>query len=531
MISPQICHENALTLPSLTKPDIVDKGGEQNIIDLVNGKRNKLTLGYWIVRNRGQYETDSTNSERTTKEHEFFQSPPWAVLDRNRVGVQSLKTRLQWLLAESIEREFPKIRNQIESRLEEAHNLLHELGSERKSSEQQRRFLDGIAIHFQAIRNDAMGKIYHRHEILMSGTDLRLPTVIAQACDQLADDFRARGTTVPFDGSGELHSEDEGSDPELTNPPGFTFEGFGEPPSQAIKTPTTPTIRSFSTKSVTATYPELANLSVYKDDDRSNDPPIANSARSWIESEYRAARGYEVEVMDASILPLLWRTQSQTWTGISRNFLRAVIAMVHRFILGLLKTVCPDARTRTSLTTFLLDEMIKRYNGAIDSVHHILAVERSGKLITKNHYFADMLSKNRSRRTDANLRKMARTVQSDASNPQKLQKMVDIADLTKPATYQSNLASAVDDLHAVLCVYHKVARKRTVDNIIQNVDYFLLSGEQSPLNILTTGFVSQMTKEQLERCAGEDEASRSKRVKLQESIKMLEEGKNVIRGS
>lgn len=66
--------------------------------------------------------------------------------------------------------------------------------------------------------------------------------------------------------------------------------------------------------------------------------------------------------------------------------------------------------------------------------------------------------------------------------------MVDIADLTKPTTYQSNLAQAVDQLHAVLFVYHKVAGKPVVDNVIQNVDYFLLSGEQSPLAILTLGF-------------------------------------------
>ena len=106
--------------------------------------------------------------------------------------------------------------------------------------------------------------------------------------------------------------------------------------------------------------------------------------------------------------------------------------------------------------------------------------------------------------------------------------MVDIADLTKPATYQSNLASAVDELHAVLCVYHKVARKRTVDNIIQNVDYFLLFGEQSPIEYTDDGLCE--SEEQLERCEGEHEASRCKRVKLEKMIGILEEGRNVIRG-
>ena len=65
IISSPTREENALTLPRLTKPDILDKGGEQNIIYLVNGKRNKLTLGYCIVRNRGQDELGSTTDERT----------------------------------------------------------------------------------------------------------------------------------------------------------------------------------------------------------------------------------------------------------------------------------------------------------------------------------------------------------------------------------------------------------------------------------------------------------------------------------
>ena len=150
------------------------------------------------------------------------------------------------------------------------------------------------------------------------------------------------------------------------------------------------------------------------------------------------------------------------------------------------------------------------------SVSHILAVERSGNLITRNHYFHDTLSKNRSRRMEADSKKMAKTVEPDTSNPKRHQETVEIA-------------GAVDELHTVLSVYHKIARKRVVDNVIQNVDYFLLSGEQSPLNILTTGFVSQMTKEQLERCAGEDEVSKRERAKFTELIETLQEGMNVLR--
>jgi len=60
----------------LTKPDLVDRGAEQDILDLVRGKRNKLNLGYCIVRNRGQQERAASSAERHKVETEFFKTQP-----------------------------------------------------------------------------------------------------------------------------------------------------------------------------------------------------------------------------------------------------------------------------------------------------------------------------------------------------------------------------------------------------------------------------------------------------------------------
>lgn len=73
-----------------------------------------------------------------------------------------------------------------------------------------------------------------------------------------------------------------------------------------------PTTWPSSIKTVTATYPELENLSVFKNNIHPNNTLFVTSTRSWIESEYRAARSYEGVVINLSILPLLWRTKSQT---------------------------------------------------------------------------------------------------------------------------------------------------------------------------------------------------------------------------
>ena len=64
------------TLGILTKPDLVDKGAEQDIIDLVRGRKKKLKLGYCVVRNRGKQERNLTSAERNRLESGFFQADP-----------------------------------------------------------------------------------------------------------------------------------------------------------------------------------------------------------------------------------------------------------------------------------------------------------------------------------------------------------------------------------------------------------------------------------------------------------------------
>jgi Dynamin family len=47
----------------LTKPDLVDKGAETSMIELIEGRRHQLTLGWHIVKNLGQSESPSSAKE------------------------------------------------------------------------------------------------------------------------------------------------------------------------------------------------------------------------------------------------------------------------------------------------------------------------------------------------------------------------------------------------------------------------------------------------------------------------------------
>ena len=104
------------TLGVLTKPDLMDKGSEKNVIDLIEGRKHQLKLGWHVLRNASQGELDKRVADRDATEKNFFtEQSPWSSLDKERVGIVSFRDRLQEILADHIRREFPKVRTSIDS--------------------------------------------------------------------------------------------------------------------------------------------------------------------------------------------------------------------------------------------------------------------------------------------------------------------------------------------------------------------------------------------------------------------------------
>lgn len=67
------------TIGILTKPDLVDKGTERVIVNVVQNLTYHLKKGYMIVKCRGQQEVTNKLSlaEATSKEMTFFQTHPY----------------------------------------------------------------------------------------------------------------------------------------------------------------------------------------------------------------------------------------------------------------------------------------------------------------------------------------------------------------------------------------------------------------------------------------------------------------------
>ncbi|KAK6296036.1 hypothetical protein J4Q44_G00337490, partial [Coregonus suidteri] len=106
----------------LTKPDLVDKGAEPDILKIVNGQVVHLNKGYIIVKCRGQSDINQKISlaDATRLEMEFFKNHHYfsPLLEQNKVTTQCLATKLTQDLVDHIKTSLPYLTDQIREHLE-----------------------------------------------------------------------------------------------------------------------------------------------------------------------------------------------------------------------------------------------------------------------------------------------------------------------------------------------------------------------------------------------------------------------------
>lgn len=99
----------ARTLRILTKPDLVDKGAENKIIDLIEEGNASGELGWVLVRNLGQQQLDEGGVDRDQEEELFHQTAPWNRVSKENYGIKKLKARLKEILTSNVRLAFPEV--------------------------------------------------------------------------------------------------------------------------------------------------------------------------------------------------------------------------------------------------------------------------------------------------------------------------------------------------------------------------------------------------------------------------------------
>lgn len=94
-------------------------------------------------------ELDSLLKSRDEAERIYFATTPWKEVGKDRAGITSLKTRLRDLRKDITRREFPKIKAEIKKQLTAAENSLDGIWKDRETPDEQKKFLEDIAMKFQ----------------------------------------------------------------------------------------------------------------------------------------------------------------------------------------------------------------------------------------------------------------------------------------------------------------------------------------------------------------------------------------------
>lgn len=224
------------------------------------------------------------------------------------------------------------------------------------------------------------------------------------------------------------------------------------------------------------------------------------------------------------MIPTTFREQAKKWSDLTLAHVSNAILVVHHFIRETVRVACPEEQVRVELWSFLLEELTECYRRAMDHARFLLHVELDGRAVTCNPQFEMALSQAQTERTANKIKALGVRRENNRDDSEGLWL------LSHQAAAIIETATEVA-IHDVMKSYYEVTCSRFVDNVCtQVVDHFLMSGEKSPLRVLSSARVNKMTPRELEIVAGEEAVSRSMRDRLKREIATLEEGQNILRG-
>ncbi|KAJ5533419.1 dynamin GTPase [Penicillium frequentans] len=422
------------TVGIITKPDLINAGTEQRVARLAkNMDRTKLNLGFFLLKNPAPAELQEGLSPAARKraEEAFFSSEPWCDLglDASRVGIENLRTFLQELLDSHIERELPKVRQELRELLERNRQSLAALGMERTSASQVRIYLTQISADFQSLVRAGVDGDYGGRDVRffnVQGKDFanRLRAVVHLENEKFASYMREHGQTRKI-----IHREDDKSSDE------------------------TDTLSCNNEGQILVSKEELV---------------------AWIKQVYHRTRGKELPGnYNHALLAELFHSQSTRWAKIAREHVDAIAKLVSNFLQAALKFVVKDNKVRQNVHRCVEKSVQENNKRALDELN-VLLEDEARQPITYNHYYTDNIQKARNDQSKHRIQEsMHNAIENDwngkfhvnnsADNIEKLvtslQRQV-VVDMTEQAC-----SEAQNDLAA----YYKVATKTFVDNVCRQV--------------------------------------------------------------
>lgn len=500
------------TLGVLTKPDLVlEPSAQAAVRNLVLGRKRPLSLGYFLVRNRG---ADGGFEDLPELDREF-QKQQWVDLPKDRVGIAALKDQLKLLLVDITQREFPRLIKDINEQSKECKRQLDSLGPPRQHEREQRVFLSRIAGNFQKLVREALDAHYNADSVFKQD-EFRLITHVVNITDVFGADFRETAHSRHFEDLSNM------TDQEMDGRP----QDYICKETSAGLMITHLRVLLDEAKVDDISLGEYAELSDIIMPLKETSKPRGNFT-TWMNDVYLESRGLDLGTFNPHLLSMAFTEQSRKWGDMTKTYMRRIIIVLHRFIAAALRSVCLEDQALNYLWSAILEALVERYKVAMDQASLLIEVEQRKKPYTLNPQFNQAWSKAIGHRITELLRP---TAKKEHKKFGEVQDLVNLDDIAKAAEGKRNVEKLQEDIHDILQAYYSLAAERFIDNVFHlAVDHCLLHGPDSPLQVFNQDWVISLEPEQLERIVGETKSAKGRRSALMKKLNELSNALKILK--
>ncbi|KAI0889375.1 P-loop containing nucleoside triphosphate hydrolase protein [Annulohypoxylon maeteangense] len=506
------------TLGIITKPDILTSGSldETNFVRLAKNldKSHVLSLGWHVLRNRGEKEVSHTDKERDDKEREFFESGVWSSVPSKNRGVESLRKKLSGILLGHIKDNLHGLIQSIEEQVNEHKARLKRLGDPRSTEKELRTHLDRIASQFHILCLQAVegnyadqffGGLYPKNE----GTtidDSRIRKIRAL----IRDLNRAFAYVLETKGSRRIIIPKK-STTALENYK--SLDSTGE--VGIIATDLSKVTLPPSPQPLAPFLQPLVNNYTIQNPERVTFENIASD----LESLSSANQGNEFPGTSNDRLAVkLFQDQAQPWEAIARCHIQLVLQTTKAFVEKLMKHIVdPDERTFSAILSNIVDPFFDEKSVILEKkLQELLFHYKSGYPQPLDSEFRGMLA----RRNEKNHKVDA--IQDLLENQPELFTKEAYTKLKAISIPKPTSEFGVDGLIDKSETYYEMSLRTFIDNVI------VLAVENLLIRALPTIFtserVNQMEDDELGRLASESPEINIERKELQEEYDALMKG-------
>lgn len=407
------------TVGVFTMPDLINPGGEDQVLNVLHNKTHMLHHGYYMLKNRSQKELEEGADVRSV-EVKFLETSNF-FKNEARFGVNALVAALAKILVSLIHTSLPQMLVEIDTKTTEKRKALLEMGEDPPLHAGTCRLFALQNIRGLMTRVESEEKIY-MHENKAYKKFVHEMHGSKPGFDGEDDRFTVKAHADCYHGNTRYNKGDTLSGQKWDMPKSVTRIGEAWPDNEKA-------------------------WRVYK---------MEHYYRSEIMEEMEANRGKDMAgFMSFKVCTTIVCGYVASWEPCAEQFRMAVREGVHAEITDAARCEAMPASLMGKVVSELRAHVEECDADARDELSRLHRNEREP--MTQNHYLSDTIRKRHAR-------SLALALPDGSSD-----KDTTITLLTAVTSNESNEARAADDMIDWLAAYWKLATKRYIDNVGQAV--------------------------------------------------------------